>query len=179
MTSLLHAVINRAIRPRMSTISIQQKPVTPRIRELTQAEMPSIWPIIGGHNKWMSEGQFHDFLGEMLPQGYRAIGAFVGDKLVGCCGFWIRTRFWCGKQFDLDNFIIAPDHRSGGLGKRMLSWLEEKAKEEGCQLMVLDTYVTYARAQKFYMDHGFAMTGFHMTKIPGSTEIGKLPFSEL
>lgn len=161
----------------MSTISIKTKPLAPQLRELSAKEIPMIFSLVGLQNEWMSAAQFNDALRAMLPQGYRAVGVFQGDRLIGCSGFWIRQRFWCGRQLDIDNFYVHPEHRRAGIGKQLLAWLEEEAKKEDCQLIVLDTYVTYGHAQRFYMEHGFAMTGFHMTKMPGSTEIGKLPFS--
>ncbi len=147
------------------------------IRELKHTEIPSIYGLIHRQNSWMTPTLFKRFIKEMLPQGYRVAGVFQGKKLIGCSGFWLRTRFWCGRQLDIDNFIIHPDFRRDGIGSQLLAWLEQTAIDEQCKLIVLDTYVTYAHAQKFYMNQGYALTGFHMTKIPGSTALGSLPFS--
>lgn len=165
----------------MSSIALKpiekQSAAAPVIRELGQDEIPLIYPLIAQQNPWMSEAQFHAFLKDMLPHNYHVAGVFSGDTLIGCSGYWLRTRFWCGRQLDVDNFIIHADHQRGGVGTQLLQWLEHKAKAENCQLIVLDTYVTYTHAQRFYLNQGFALTGYHVTKMPGSTEPGKLPFS--
>lgn len=164
----------------MKTISrkpTRKKPSAISLRELKGDEISSISALIRMQNPWMTAAQFKAFLAEMLAQNYRAVGAFDGDKLVGCSGFWLRVRFWCGRQLDVDNFIVHPDYRRAGIGKKMMAWLEKKAAAEKCQLIVLDTYVTYTHAQRFYLNEGYALTGYHVTKMPGSKVVGALPFS--
>ncbi len=146
------------------------------LRELTPAEMPAIYPLIHQLNPWMGKAQFTRSLKAMLPLGYRVLAAFDGRQLVGCAGFWVGMRFWCGKQFDIDNVIVDETCRKRGIGKKMSVWLEKKAAELGCDLMVLDSYAGSAHAHRFYMQQGFALTGYHFTKMPGDTPLGKLPF---
>ncbi len=148
----------------------------PRIalRELSAAEIPSILPLIQHLNPSMTKRLFTARLKDMLPQGYGVVAAFAGDDMVGISGFWLRTRFWCGKQLDIDNFVVHEHWRSSGIGQKLLAWLEKRAIAEKCELMVLDTYVSYFLAQRFYFRNGFTHTGYHMTKIPGST----VPFGQ-
>lgn len=128
-------------------------------------------------NPWMERTTFDAMLKEMLQDGYRAVAAFDGDEMLGLSGFWLRTRFWCGRQLDIDNFIVLPQLHGKGIGKKLAAWLEKTAKREGCELIVLDTYVERTGAQEFYGKQGFAKTGYHMTKIPGSRQLGALPYS--
>jgi ribosomal protein S18 acetylase RimI-like enzyme len=43
-----------------------------------------------------------------------------------------------GKYIEIDNFIVHPEHRSKGLGKMMTDYIDVKAKEENCSMIVLD-----------------------------------------
>lgn len=138
------------------------------VRELATNELPALFPLIHLHNPSMDEALFRQRLAEMVPLHYRAMGAFMGNEMIGCCGFWLRTRFWCGKEFDIDNFVVHPEYRSQKIGEVMLQWLEAKAQESGCELMVLDAYADSFRAHRFYLRHGFSLTGYHITKVPGS-----------
>lgn len=151
-------------------------PIT--IRELPGSEMPSIYPLIKHHNPWMAKAQFTRFLKEMIAGGYRVIAAFDGPRMVGISGFWIGTRFWCGRQFDIDNFVVDETYRGGGVGKKMVAWLEKKAKDEQCDLIVLDSYTSSPGAHMFYYKQGFTITGYHFTKMPGSNVAGQLPFGK-
>lgn len=147
-----------------------KKRPTITLRELTQKEIPSIFPLVHLHNAKVTKARFTASLKGMLPQGYRAIAAFDGARMVGISGFWLRSRFWCGRQLDIDNFFVHPDYRGNKIGERMVAWLEKRAIAEKCELIVLDTYVDYFLAQRFYHRQGFVMTGFHMTKVPGTSQ---------
>lgn len=146
-----------------------------RIRELKPAELPNLYPLIRQMNPALSKPQFTAFLKRMQPEGYRAAGVFDGATLVACSGFWLRTRFWCGRQLDIDNFVVGASSQGAGIGRKLVQWLEAKAKAEQCDLIVLDSYTGNHTAQAFYLKQGFALTGFHLTKVPGSQQIGALP----
>jgi GNAT superfamily N-acetyltransferase len=151
---------------------MKKKPSTPpapiRIRALKAAEIPSIFPLVQLNNPNLTKAMFTKRLADMLPYGYHAVAAFDGGKMVGVSGFWLRSRFWCGRQLDIDNFFVHPDYRSHGIGSKMVKWLEKRAIAEQCELIVLDTYADYFLAQRFYHREGFVSTGFHMTKVPGT-----------
>jgi len=140
------------------------------VRELEAAELPRLFALINLHNPSLDQAMFDRRLREMIPLGYRAVAAFVGDELVGCCGFWLRTRFWSGHEFDIDNFVVHPDQRGQKIGEQLLQWLEAKALEAQCDLIVLDAYADSFRAHRFYIKNGYSLTGYHITKIPGSND---------
>ncbi len=142
------------------------------IRELKPAEMQGIFPLIAQLNPAMSKALFTKRLRTMLADGYRAVAVFDGKKMVALSGFWIRTRFWCGKQLDIDNVVVNESHRGKGLGTLMNNWLEAFAKRESIELIVLDSYNTAHEAHAFYHRQGYGITGYHFTKDP---RIGK-PF---
>ena len=139
-----------------------------RLRELSPAEIPSIFPLVQMHNPGMSKATFNARLKDMLPYGYYAVAAFDGEKMVAVSGFWLRSRFWCGRQLDIDNFFVHPDYRGAGLGKKLVMWLEKRALTEKCELIVLDAYADGFLAHRFYHTQGFVATGSHFTKVPGT-----------
>lgn len=143
------------------------------VRELKPSELGLLFPLINGNNPSVTKPLFTKRLGALQKLGYRAIGMFEGKKLIACSGFWLRTRFWSGLELDIDNFYVAEQHRSKKLGAKMLDWFEAFALKNKVELIVLDTYADYFLAQRFYVRGGFAHTGYHMTKIPGS----KAPFA--
>lgn len=152
---------------------MKKKPSTARpsirIRELKAVEIPSIFPLVHMNNPNITKAIFTRRLADMLPYGYHAVAAFDGEKMVGISGFWLRSRFWCGRQLDIDNFFVDPAYRSHGIGKKLVQWLEKRAIAEQCELIVLDTYADYFLAQRFYHREGFVSTGYHMTKVPGTS----------
>ena len=147
------------------------KHVKPRkitLRELKPAEIPAIFPLVQMHNPKVTKARFTASLKDMLPLGYRALAAFDGEHMVAVSGFWLRTRFWCGRQLDIDNFFVHPEYRGAKLGQKMVQWLEARALKEKCELIVLDAYADAFLAHRFYHREGFVATGTHFTKVPGT-----------
>ena len=52
---------------------------------------------------------------------------------------------------------VHPDHRSKGLGSRLISWAEERGRELGCVSIVVDTMSF--QAPDFYVRRGYRRFG--------------------
>jgi GNAT superfamily N-acetyltransferase len=134
------------------------------VRELEIAEFPQILPLIQAHNPDIPPEELRGRLEAMVPHGYHCIAAFLDGRIIGVAGYWLGVRFWCGAYMDVDNVVVDPDLRSRGIGKQLMDWLHRKAEELGCQIVVLDSYVTYAGAHRFYFREGYQILGFHFTR---------------
>lgn len=144
--------------------------------ELTSdAEFETIFPLIQQLNPALEKAEFNTRLVHMRKAGYRCVGAYDGDVLVGISGFWVGWRFWCGKYIDIDNFVVDEAIRGKGVGKLLLAWVEAKGREEGCDQAVLDAYMTNFTANRFYVTNHFLQLGYHMIK--PLNEKGRLPDS--
>lgn len=160
-------MLTRAIAAPMKALSPQKKHrVT--LRELKATEIPLIFPLIQLLNPDMSKALFMKRIKAMMPHDYRAVAAFQGKEMVAVSGFWIRTRLWCGKQLDMDNFVVMPTLRRSGVGAQILAWIEQRAIAEKCELIVLDSYVQSHLTHRFYYRQGFTISGYHMTRVPGT-----------
>jgi GNAT superfamily N-acetyltransferase len=109
--------------------------------------------------------KYESYLKEMIPHNYKQLAVFENDMCVAVTGFWTATKLWSGKYIEIDNFIVHPDHRSKGLGKMMTDYIDVKAKEEGCSMIVLDAYTENFTAHRFYYNQGYVPRGFHFLKI--------------
>jgi len=101
---------------------------------------------------------------ERLPQGYRMIGAYdeEQEKCIGAAGFWIGTRFYCGKFIQLDNMMVLPELRSRKLGRQMVEFVKEIGRAEGCSRILVDTLVENHAAHRFFLREGFIIRGYHL-----------------
>jgi ribosomal protein S18 acetylase RimI-like enzyme len=100
----------------------------------------------------------------MLPNNYKQIIVVENGITVGLAGFWIGTKLWSGKYLEMDNVLVHEDFRSNGIGSIMTNYLNQKAIDEDCKMIVLDAFSTNFGAHKFYMNHGFVPKGFHFIK---------------
>lgn len=95
---------------------------------------------------------------------YLPIGAFIEGDMKGFVGAWIATRIWCGRYLEVDNFVVHPDARGGGIGTRLMARLEDLARENDCDVVALDTYVTLHDAHRLYHRLGYSVLGYHFVK---------------
>ncbi|MBP6001257.1 MAG: GNAT family N-acetyltransferase [Flavobacterium sp.] len=111
-----------------------------------------------------STEKYHDLLSAMLPNNYKQLIVVANGITIGLAGFWIGTKLWSGKYLELDNVVVHEDFRSKGIGSIMTDYLNQKAIDEQCNMIVLDAFSTNFGAHKFYMNHGFVPKGFHFIK---------------
>jgi len=119
--------------------------------------------------KELSESKFSDtvlrnrFL-EMVTQNYECAVIFHKDELVGVTGLWYCTRHYSGPSVELDHVFIDKKHRSKGLGKEFMAWIEGYVKNKGYEAIELNTYVQNYPSHKFYYNLGFQILGYHFLK---------------
>lgn len=111
-------------------------------------------------------------LKDMLPNNrYGQVAVFDGNTCVGVSGYWIGTKLWCGKYLEIDNLVVSAKVRSKGVGKMIFDYLAEKAKQEECSMVSLDSYTSNFKAHKFFYNEGFAPKGFHFINILDAKKI--------
>ena len=109
--------------------------------------------------------KYEAYLKDMVPHNYKQLAVYENDICVAVTGFWTATKLWSGRYIEIDNFIVHPEHRSKGLGKIMTDYIDVKAKEEGCSMIVLDAFTGNFTAHRFYYNQGYGPKGFHFVKI--------------
>lgn len=127
-------------------------------------EMMEQFPLIQQLYPDYSAEKYYDLLTAMLPNNYKQIIVVENGITIGLAGFWIGTKLWSGKYLEMDNVVVHEDFRSNGIGSIMTNYLNQKAIDEDCKMIVLDAFSTNFGAHKFYMNHGFVPKGFHFIK---------------
>ncbi|MDP4262828.1 MAG: GNAT family N-acetyltransferase [Bacteroidota bacterium] len=107
---------------------------------------------------------YMNYLEDMIPKGYKQMVVLENDRYIGVAGFWLSTKLFCGPYVELDNVVVAASHRSKGIGHLLCNVVEEKARQYGCNIAVLDAYVHNERAHQFYFREGYIIRGFHFLK---------------
>lgn len=134
-------------------------------KELTTVnEMKDTYELLKelGHDYDMDT--YLHYLEDMISKGYKQLAILENNQYIGLAGFWLSTKLFCGPYVELDNVIVAASHRSKGIGNLLCSIIEEKARQYGCRVAVLDAYVQNERAHRFYFREGYKIIGFHFFK---------------
>ena len=104
-------------------------------------------------------------LAEMQQRGYLCVGIYDGDQLIGISGLWLLTKYYVGRHLEMDNVVIDEAYRSGGIGERLIAWVEDYARAAGCRAIELNVYVANQRGNRFWQRNGFVILGHHYQKI--------------
>lgn len=103
-------------------------------------------------------------LDEMLTQGYKCIGIFDENELIGISGIWLLVKYYVGKHIEPDNVIILPKYQSKNIGHELIKWIDEYAKSIGCVASELNCYVGNQRAHQFWEKEGYEVVALHFQK---------------
>lgn len=138
---------------------------TVEVREMTtDAEVLTTFPVMVQLRPHLAEGEYLETVKRMREDGYR-LAAILDDGEARCvAGFRVQEFLYSGRHLYVDDLITAEDARSGGHGTRMIRWLEELARDEGCGQLHLDSGVQRRDAHRFYFREGLGISSFHFAK---------------
>ncbi|MGC4878778.1 N-acetyltransferase family protein [Micromonospora sp. DT43] len=133
-------------------------------REAVRADLPAVIALLADDVL----GRARDFT-EVDEAYERAFGAISADprnllivaeqggELVGCLQItYIPGLGRHGAERSLIEAVrVRSDRRGQGLGRELMTWAIEQARERGCALVQLTTDKTRADAHRFYLGLGF------------------------
>lgn len=134
------------------------------IRLIASTEICSLIPLLRVLNNAIPEPVLRARLGEMATQSYKCAGVYLNGELVGVCGLWILTKYYVGRHIEPDNMVILPEHRSQGLGHRLMAWVHDYAKSQGCIASELNCYLSNAHGHAFWEKEGYKKIAYHFRR---------------
>lgn len=127
--------------------------------------MIETFPLINQMYKKMDYKSFEVAIDEMiLNNNYKMVAGFIDNKLVAVSGYWIARMLYCGRYLQPSNLVVDENFRGQGIGKKILNYLENKARNLGCDKMVLDSYTENKKSHSLYFNEDFYIRGFHFMK---------------
>ncbi len=91
------------------------------------------------------------------------LGYFLGWQLIGTWPFWISlsraTEISDVATYYLSNIAVYPDYQKRGLGKRLLAFMEDKARAAKARSIALDVEEKNTPAIALYETLGYRITG--------------------
>lgn len=131
----------------------------------TKNMMMEAFPLIHQMYKKMDYKAFEGALDEMiLNNNYKIVAGFHDEKMIAISGYWIARMLYCGRYLQASNLVVDENFRGNGVGKKILNYLESKARKLGCDKMVLDSYSENKKSHSLYFGEDFYIRGFHFMK---------------
>lgn len=129
-----------------------------------KAEMLPLAPLLQQLNPINTHEHLNALLDDMIAHGYRMVTAQEGEACLGVSGIWVTSKLYSGKYLEMDNVVVAAEHRSRGVGKMLTDFVTDLARREGCATLMLDAYLENEKAHAFYEREGFVKKGYHFLK---------------
>ena len=131
----------------------------------TKNSMMDAFLLIHQMYKKMDYKSFEIALDEMiLNNNYKIVAGYIDNKMVAVSGYWISRMLYCGRYLQASNLVVDENFRGRGVGKKILNYLESKARNLGCNKMVLDSYTENKKSHSLYFNENFYIRGFHFMK---------------
>ncbi len=90
--------------------------------------------------------------------------AFLDDAGIQCvAGFRISEWLAGGRYLEIEDLVSLPTARSKGYGGRMVNWLFENAKSNGCDHLRLVSRLHRHEAHKFYERMGMLREAYYFS----------------
>lgn len=108
-----------------------------------------------------------DYAGTMaaiVADGGEIAVAVQGEAVFGVTVFRSYRNTSNGVHFYVDDLVTDPAARSRGVGKVLLDWLAEEARERGAGRLRLDSGTQRVDAHRFYHREGMHIACFHFSR---------------
>ncbi len=96
--------------------------------------------------------------------GYRMFMGALDNTVVGVIGVVANHNLHDGFVTYIEHVVIDKKFRGRGYGSELIKFAEDRAREEGCYLIELDTDIGADRAAKLYENSGYQKSGDYYTK---------------
>lgn len=127
----------------------------------TPAQIARCFPVMQQLRPHFEQDGFVEQVTRQQEQGYRLAAIEADGEVRAVAGYrFIETLAW-GRIMYVDDLVTDDAERSQGWGGRLLDWLIETAREEGCQQFHLDSGVQRFGAHRFYLMKRMQITCHH------------------
>ena len=87
------------------------------------------------------------------------------DRIVGFCSLTLKNNFWkAGRIGNVDELVVDENYRGQGIGKKLISRIEEIATTNQCKQIELDSSFHRKEAHRFYERIGYKSRAYLFTK---------------
>lgn len=130
----------------------------------TDAELRQAWPVMAQLRPHLSEAAFVALCRLQFDEGFELAALFDDARVRALAGFRVHHRLVSGKTLYVDDLVTDEAGRSRGYGAALIAWLRNRGREQGCELLSLDSGVQRFGAHRFYLRERFDISAHHFTQ---------------
>ena len=130
----------------------------------TAEEIARCYGVMRELRPHVGEAEFVPRVQAQMAQGFRLAYLEHASEVVAVGGFRIMEMLASGRTLYVDDLVTREAARSAGFGGILLRWLEQHAREHGCETFSLDSGTHRCEAHAFYFRERMRVTSFHFAK---------------
>ncbi|MET3292653.1 UNVERIFIED_CONTAM: GNAT superfamily N-acetyltransferase [Brevibacillus sp. OAP136] len=115
-----------------------------------QQELREAFPVMKELRTHLTEDSYLELLDTMKRDGYRLYALYADEQITALAGVAIRTNFYYKKHVFVYDLITRAQDRSKGYGELLLGHVHELAKQDGCEIVALESGLHRTDAHRFY-----------------------------
>ncbi|WP_372344543.1 GNAT family N-acetyltransferase [Streptomyces sp. KL116D] len=124
-----------------------------------------VLPVLRELRPHLTDDLFREVYAEGYGQGLRFSAAYAEDGVcVGVAGWRVLVNTSQVRKLYVDDLVTSGAARSGGVGRALLGYLEERAVRLGCRCLDLDSGTRRTDAHRFYLRERMEISSFHFRK---------------
>jgi GNAT superfamily N-acetyltransferase len=127
----------------------------------SDADVARCFPVMRQLRTQLSEDEFLSRVKRQQAGGYRLAFVESGGDVRAVAGFRMIDNLAGGRILYVDDLVTDSAERSRGHGRALLEWLADRAREEGCQNLELDSGVQRFDAHRFYLANRMVISSHH------------------
>jgi GNAT superfamily N-acetyltransferase len=130
-------------------------------------ELVQIWrcaPVLRELRTALTEEEIVRRVQLQIDQGYCLVCVQIGESVQSVAGYRMMQNLHYGKFLYVDDLVTRADGKRNGFAGRLLDWLWEQARDQGCSALVLDSGVQRFEAHRFYLQHRMDIVAHHFVR---------------
>ena len=130
----------------------------------TNDDIARCFPVMAQLRPHLAPDEFLARVRRQMEAGYRLALIEENGSVNSVAGYRILENLAWGRFLYVDDLVTDEAARSKGHGKALLAWLAERARQEGCAQLHLDSGHHRKDAHRFYLREGMDLASYHFLR---------------
>lgn len=127
----------------------------------SEEQISRCFPVMRQLRPHVLEADFVAKVREQQRGGYVLAYLEESGKVFSVAGYRLIENLVSDKLLYVDDLVTLEGHRSHGYGKTIFDWLVQRARQEGCSYLELDSGVQRFHAHRFYLANRMIISAHH------------------
>ena len=137
---------------------------------ISDEEIQRCFPVMRQLRPDLVEAEFVPIIRRQMAGGYHLAFLEDGGVVRAVTGYRFIHNLYSTRVLYVDDLVTDSEARSRRYGRRMLDWLIDRARADGCRTLELDSGVQRFDAHRFYLTNRMVIAAHHFRLVLPTAE---------